>query len=192
MDPRYTIRSHLRLVRWPAAKSEHLGLAYRGPADFVLRHGRWWTPRPRPAGLPQAMPRACYGNAIGGAVLYGFRYVQGYAVHSAAPDLPVPHAWNADAGGNVVDLTWNPVGIAYLGVELSAERADDGTWNGDADPLDDWRRGWPLLRSRWRGELPEPDPSWEPSPLLLAMRAALAGDQAEAVRLYRLSLEETG
>lgn len=176
-DPRWTIRSHLRLLRdaWPQEQADRAGLVYRGPADFVLREGRWWPPRPRPAGMIQAAPRACYGNAIGGVFEYGLRYVQGYATSPASPDFVVPHAWNADEAGNVVDLTWNPTGNCYLGVELSVERADDATWNGDAEPIDDYVRGWPLLQTRWPGK-DTPDPAWPPSPLLLALKAKRAGD----------------
>jgi len=191
MDPRWTIRSYLRVIReaWPAEQAERLGLAYRGPADFVLREGRWWPPaRPRPD-LPQGAPRACYGNSIAGAVLYDLHYVQGYAVSSVVPGLVVPHAWNADREGRAVDLTWWPTGMAYLGVEFSVERADDATWNGDADPIDDFNRGWPLLRERWRGELAESDPEWAPSPMLLALRARVAGDEREVSRQVRLAEE---
>lgn len=194
MDPKGDLRLFLRAIReaWPPERSDQLGLVYAGPADFVLREGRWWVPVPRPFGIPRGVMGACYGNALGIAVLYGLRYVQGYAVHplSVGREIAVPHAWNADADGNAVDVTWPAPGRAYLGVEMSPERADDGTWHGDADPIDDFRRDWPLLRQRWRGELAEPDPSWEPSPMLLAMRARVAGDEDEARRLYRLGLEE--
>jgi hypothetical protein len=192
-DPRWTIRAHLRTCRdaWPAEESTRLGLVYRGPADFLLQHGRWWKPAPRPAGMPQGARKACYGNAIGGAVMLDLRYVQGYAISPVEPELPIPHAWNANADGNVVDLTWWPVGIVYFGVELSAERADDGTWNGNAEPIDDRLRGWPLLRERWRGELAEPDPSWVPSPPLRALRARRDGrPEAEVRRLWALGEAE--
>lgn len=176
-DPRWTIRSYLRLLRdaWPQEQADQHGLVYRGPADFVLREGRWWPPGPRPAGMPQGAPKACYGNAIGAALEYDLPYIQGYATSPVDPLLVVPHAWNADAEGNVVDVTWHPTGSAYLGVELSVERADDATWHGDADPIDDWMRGWPLLQQPWPGK-DTPDPAWPPSPLLLAFRAKRAGD----------------
>lgn len=192
MDPRWEIRRYLRILRdaWPESQSERFGLVYRGPADFVLQEGRWWKPEPTPAGMRRGIPKACYGTSIAGALLYGLRYVQGYAVSPVTAGFVVPHAWNADANGNVVDLTWNPVGAAYLGVEFSVERADDATWNGDAEVINDYQRRWPLLRERWRGELDEPDPSWEPSPMILAWRATCAGDEAEADRQRAIAERE--
>jgi hypothetical protein len=194
MDPRWETRRYLKVLRdaWPESQSERFGLVYRGPADFVLQEGRWWSPVDAPAGMIRGVPKACYGNSIGGVLRYGLRYVQGFATSTAAPGLVCPHAWNVDADGNVVDLTWYPVGAAYLGVELSVERADDATWHGDADPIDDYNRRWPLLRERWRGEFDEPDPSWRPSPMMLAWRATCAGDHEEADRLRAIAAAEAG
>jgi hypothetical protein len=193
MDPRWEIRAFLRVFRdaWTPEQAEALGLVYRGPADFVLRHGRWWRPAGAlPDGVEPGLPGRCYGNSIAGAVLHGLRYVQGWAL-PASGVLPVAHAWNADADGRAVDLTWPEPGRAYLGVEFSVERADDATWNGDADVLDDHRRDWPLLREPWRGETP-PDPAWTPSPALLALRARAAGDDAEVDRQMERARAEAG
>lgn len=191
MDPRYEIRAFLRVLRdaWRQEQSDAHGLAYRGAADFLLQHGRWWPAAPLPTGVERLAPRACFGNSINSAVAHDLRYVEGYALH-ALSDLPVPHAWVADAAGHALDVTWDPPGRAYLGVEFSVERADDATWNGDAHVLDDFARGWPVLRERWRGELPEPDPAWKPSPGMLAMLAWRRGDHEEAARLYSLLHEE--
>lgn len=127
------------------------GLAYRGPADFVLRHGEWFEPRELPPEYEPGAPRACYGNAIIAAVRWDLAYVEGWALTPVLP-LPVQHAWNADAAGGVVDTTWPPGGLAYLGCRFAVERADDCTWEGDQNVLDDWRRGWPLLKEPWLGE----------------------------------------
>lgn len=184
----------LRVLRdaWAPEQSEALGLVYRGPADFLLQHGRWWRPADLPEGVELGAPRACFGNAMNASIVHGLRYVQGYALPASSP-LPVPHAWGADDDGHALEVTWSQQGRAYLGVEFSPERADDATWNGDADILDDFHRGWPVLRERWRGELPEPDPSWAPSPMLLALRAWKAGDSEEAARLYAVGhLEASG
>lgn len=183
MDPRRVLRRELERIRdeeWPPERADELGLVYRGPADFVLRHGRWWKPTPYPLGVPRGAPKRCFGNAIGLAVLFDLRYVQGYAISPVEPTDVIPHAWNGEEGC-AVDATWNPPGIAYLGVALSVERADDGTWWGDADPIDDKHRGWPLLREKWRGEKGLP-PGYEPSPSLLALRAYRAGDREGAMR----------
>ena len=158
------------------------GLAYRGPADFVLRHGRWMRPGPWDDGWPEGLPRRCFGNSITQAALRGWKYVEGYALPEAGR-LPVQHAWNLDRSGRLADVTWRNKGVAYLGVEFALGRADDATWNGDADVLDDWRRGWPLFREPWRGE--DFAREWafsEPLRLLLAEAAASAagGDTCDA------------
>lgn len=185
MDPRYLLRRSLVAERWPEEVARERGTVYRGPADFVLREGRWWNVEP---GLPPGVdrwgaPRACFGNAITLSVVHGLRYVQGFALHPLNREaIPISHAWLADASGRAWDVTWRQPGLAYLGVELSAERADDGTWNGDAEPIDDYNRGWPLLRERWRGETGETP--WEPSYGLLAARLYRDGDHEGARVLW--------
>lgn len=184
MDPRWELRRALRFIRdaWPQSQADQHGHVYRGPADFVLREGSWWKPAPHDLMMGQA--KRCYGNSIAGVVLHGLRYVEGYAIGEV--NMPIHHAWNVDADGRVVDLTWpntRPLrGLAYLGVEFALWRADDCTWNGDATVLDDWVRGWPLLRERWRGET-EPPEGWEPSVLLRAAQEQVAGRELEAAIL---------
>lgn len=138
---------------WP-----HTGLAYQGPADFVLRHGqlkRADTPAPF-----QGAPRQCYWNALLGSLSRGWAYVEGFAAHPMVQGVdgraaPVAHAWNEDAG-RVIDLTW-PLGAyvslgAYMGVAFSAARAHDCAWHGDACVLHDEHRGWGVLTNPWTGE----------------------------------------
>jgi hypothetical protein len=173
------------------------GLAYRGPADFVLQHGRWFRLLPYPAGYPSLPPKVCYGNSIAMASGYfphtGLRYVEGFALFPCVvaynlnsksplvlPDpaqaMPVSHAWNTDAQGRLIDATWCNGALAYRGVEFSLERADDCCWNGDGCVLDDRHRGWPLLRERWQGE-----PAglvWPRSPRLEALRRFSASPEA--------------
>lgn len=146
------------------------GFAYDGPAGFVLDHGEWFAPRPAPIEYGAGAPKKCFGNSIIVAALHGLQYVEGYAVDPGTARAVIHHAWNADAAGELVDVTWagtiavsvHPVvsptivrgmaGSAYLGVPFSVERADDATWNGDRSVLDDSERGWPLFRERWEGE----------------------------------------
>lgn len=156
---------------WRPVRSEWV---YDGPAGFVLEHGAG-SERPRsaliPAGIDALPPRHCYANAIVLAATHGFSYVEGYAFNDFAA-VPVQHAWNLAADGRLVDATWGALihvkRVAYRGVVFSVERADDCAWNGDACVIDDWQRGWPLLRQRWAGEnfaLP-----WPPSERLDMLR----------------------
>lgn len=191
MDPRYELRRRLRDLRWTRERADELGLAYAGPADFVLSEGRWW---PVESGLPPGVPmygapRACFGNCIYAATVWDLRYVQGYALglDNDGTLAAIPHAWVADASGRAWDLTWRPPGWAYLGVEFSVERADDATWNGDAETIDDRERGWPLLREPWGREC-EPDPAWPPSPSLIAARLMRDGDVEKARRVWETAL----
>lgn len=131
--------------------------AYTGWPQFVRLEGREFEARPCPRRL-HMRPGYCYGNAIVTAVHEGLAYVEGMAIPSL--NFPaVPHAWNLDAEGRVVDTSWAAVerqtpiaGRAYLGIAFSVRRADEATWDGDANVLDDWKRKWPLLRELWIGE----------------------------------------
>jgi hypothetical protein len=168
-----TLRHLLQQIR-AAARNGRPGLHYTCAADFVLQHGQPYVPAPHPY-RERGAEKCCYGNAIMLAVKYpALRYVEGYALLSLAP-MPVQHAWNVTPDGGLVDITWRPVGAAYLGVEFALERADDATWNGDASILDDWQRGWPLFRVPWTGERSWAD--YVPSePLALAQRLARRGN----------------
>lgn len=189
--PNAELRAALaELAQFMGERWRHGGYVYAGPAGFVLEHGVGWTGElAMPVGVMAGAPRMCFGNAITTAVLEGLRYVEGYALHRRVP-LPIHHAWNLDAGGNVVDVTWAPHArdlglgeVAYLGVEFSVERADDATWNGDANVLDDHERGWPLLRQRWEGE-PE-NLQWPPSDRITGLRCLAAGDIERGMALLR-------
>lgn len=164
----------LRHLRKEAAAwaGEHAGegFVYDGPAGFVLDHGEWFEPRPTPPMYAPGAPAMCYGNAIVVSAFHDLPYFEGYAVDPGKSRSVFQHAWNRDETG-LVDVTWAATvavamdasllvrglpGAAYLGVRFSIERADDATWNGDASVLDDFRRGWPLLRQRWEGEPEQP------------------------------------
>lgn len=189
--PRDLLRAELQALaafgaeRWRAA-----GFAYDGSWGFVLEHGVAWSGElTMPAGILPGAPRMCFGNAIAVAVVEGLRYVEGFAMHSRIP-LPIHHAWNLDADDRPVDVTWAPMAaelglgpVAYLGVEFSVERADDATWNGDANVLDDDQRGWPILRQPWEGE-PD-DIEWPPSDRLTGLRCLAAGDLERGMVLLR-------
>jgi hypothetical protein len=149
--------------------SSHPEFVYRGPMDFVLRHGRSYVPQPLPKPYRVGAQKMCFGNAIIVAASYGLAYVEGYAL---APTIrfPIHHAWNADADGNLVDTTWAGTGAAYLGVAFALGRADEATWDGDGTVLDDFKRRWPLLREPWTGEH-----EWPESERIVAIRERRLG-----------------
>jgi len=129
------------------------GMKYGSIEEFVLKHGREFTTQPRPANVPQMTMRYCYHNALELAMERGWVYVEGYGI-SVIPTLharcviPTLHAWCVDPAHPdlVIDPTWTD-GRAYYGVELNTEfvirMAVETEHYG---VLDDWRRGWPLLR----------------------------------------------
>jgi hypothetical protein len=189
------LRRGLELIREGFAPVE--GLAYRGPADFVLQHGQSFLPRAH--GRPMGLAKHCFGNAIFACLREGLRYVEGFALcrHVLDPEPPVlaHHGWNMDAEGRLIDLTWNADsgqadlarvrGLAYLGVEFSVERADIGTWANDATVLEDPAHGWPLLREPWRGE--DFTKEWTTSGYLNLIRAG--ADEREVCRWLLENLE---
>ena len=152
---RAALLGQLKTLRtaWGASHPE---LAYRGPADFVLQHGKWFDPAPLAGSFQPGAWKHCYGNSI---ILCccdpDLKYIEGFSLGGFTQNslLAIHHAWNVDANGRLIDTTW-PYGFgkAYIGVEFSVERADNCTWHGDASVLDDWKRRWPLLQQRWYGE----------------------------------------
>lgn len=169
----YELRAQLVELRdaWkPPTGSAAAKLHYRGPADFLLREGKRMMPWPLPPTTPTGLPKLCYHNAIMLSCAQGLPYVEGFAINRVG--MAVSHAWNLDARGRVVDITWDerrPVklgdqqlvcpieGRAYLGVRFAVWRAHECTWYGDATVLDDWQRNWPLLQQPWTGDPDDTD-----------------------------------
>lgn len=155
-NPNAGLRKYLELSLEMVARSHAPdGFFYRNSYDFLLRHGKFFEPRPLPVTLWAGPPKACYGNSIILGTVAGLRYVEGLAIPNfrSGAFFPMEHAWNTDAEGRVaIDPTWNPEGLAYFGVEFSVERADDATWNGDSCVLNDYQRQHPLMRQEWQGE----------------------------------------
>src|SRR6266705_2022534 len=77
------------------------GLVYRYGPDFVLRHGKWFHPKPLPIGNPRGMPSVCFGNAILLSAIHGYKYVEGYALPPKF-SFPVHHAWNELPSGDLI------------------------------------------------------------------------------------------
>lgn len=119
--------------------------------------------------------RQCFMNATLTGLVYGWTYVEGYAL---APDHGI-----VDNTGQVWELTYPAPALAYIGVVFSVERADDCMWNGDATVLEDAARGYPLLAKRWTGE-PHDIPQSERLDLL----AMLFRDNAQAWALSSYGL----
>lgn len=119
---------------------------------FVGALGRLWpTGGERPEHLKPGEPKNCYGNAAQAALSFPeLTYVEGYATGI----IPVEHAWCVDESGKVVDTTWDDSQqCAYYGVPFRTdwlrkfliEKTTYGV-------IDDWERGYPLLRGDYTVE----------------------------------------
>ena len=135
------LRSALETLRNASGKLTG-GYYYTGPADFILREGRFFDPKSLPTRIISGEVRRCFLNARRVTRVHGFSYVEGYALH--ANDIAILHAWNVDADGCVVDTTWIPSGKAYIGVAFPASVVTK--WKGSL--IDNWENGWPLLQKR--------------------------------------------
>lgn len=93
----------------------HRGInGYASLDDFVLQHGRPWTPQPLPKEHPRGVIKECFRNS---AVLVmrhprQLIYCEGYAMGL----IPVMHAWAIDNEGKVIDPTWRTTGKEYFGI----------------------------------------------------------------------------
>lgn len=88
----------------------------------VLADGRFYEPCPLDEDeWFREAPGYCFDNAAELAAEYGLRYVEGFATFQGAAGLPVHHAWNLDAEGRVVDVTWAETGLCYRGIEFDLE-----------------------------------------------------------------------
>ena len=80
------------------------GWAYRGPDDFVLRHGREFRHERCPDDVAMGEAKNCYGNAFNLAIeREDLTYVEGYGLRI----IPCQHAWCVTDEGVVVDPTWD-------------------------------------------------------------------------------------
>jgi hypothetical protein len=100
-------------------------LDYQGIADFLLKNGRSFEPKPLDTTRWQYMTIGhCYRNSATIAQTEPLRYFEGYAT-SKNIIWPLLHGWNVDEFDNVVDVTWGPnhdiVPTAYFGVEFPIE-----------------------------------------------------------------------
>ncbi len=119
------------------------GFHYLGMEDFLLQHGRWYTPQPLPSTVKRLRIKECFRNSLMTACEHGYKYVEGLAFGCV---MPVHHAWNVDDKGNVIDTTWES-GEAYFGVEFPIKLVLSKMRDG-MTPLDDWK-SWEVYRKPW-------------------------------------------
>jgi hypothetical protein len=147
-EPEQQLLDYLAMIREFKRKSPlPKGFHYHGPEDFVLQHGQWFDLRPLPRSVPRGAAKHCFHNAAALGMNRGLRYFEGYAVIY----FPVPHAWNADAQGQLIDTTWKNEGKAYFGVEFEVGKAYQSIWKMEAPMLEDYKGKFQLFRKPWPG-----------------------------------------
>lgn len=95
-----------------------------GVRDYMLTRAQEWTRDDDliaewlEDGRLTAEKKECFRNAAENAIANPeLTYVEGYAMPQVV-DMPMAHAWNVDADGNVIDPTWENGGKAYYGIEF--------------------------------------------------------------------------
>ena len=141
------------------------GMAYSGPAEFILSHGKQYqsaelTPEEMDM-LTDVLGRQCsykakqcFYNAQSIGLTGRIGYVEGVA---DSVGLPMEHAWNT-INGKVIDMTWKmnnndqpvlgtiPEGWEYYGVELPHDLITKMWGTGKSTAMiDNWETDWPLL-----------------------------------------------
>ena len=104
--------------------------AYRGGADLLLRHGRFFQGRPTPSKYRGHVgePLCCFRNAAHVALAEsGLRYCEG--VYGTPQGLS-SHAWCLDEADRVVEVTL-PTGRAGLAATMRS-------WNLEFTPIEQW------------------------------------------------------
>ena len=152
------------------------GMAYSGPAAFILEHGKKYESQELTEDEMELLKnvlqtqdrwkmKQCFYNAqcIASSSNDSIKYCEGYA---DSLGLPMEHAWNT-INGKVIDMTWKmnndnkpvlgviPDGWEYIGVELPVSLVYDlHDKTGHASPLiADWENGFPLLKKRFKGNV---------------------------------------
>lgn len=148
-----------------AANGDDWPFPYHCIEDFLLQHGRFFTPQRLPQGIKRGPERGCFENAgkVATRSAASLVYVEGFALEV----IPVHHAWASDTDGNVYEVTWRTrdkteediTATAYFGVPFNTDfvlkiMSETKLWG----ILDDVKRGWPVLRGEY-----EPAEMFEPS-----------------------------
>lgn len=88
--------------------------------ELVLDCGVVMVAATKPPKLKQGLPKSCYYNAQKIAFAgRGLTYVEGYALSADIP-MAIAHGWLTNSKGEAIDPTWEPPGVAYLGIPFSA------------------------------------------------------------------------
>lgn len=151
------------LQRWPRGEKAWNG-HYRNPADFLLEHGEFFTPRKTPEKYPLLAAKACFSNSLVLASYFPeLTYVEGIIWSAPAINAltgqpvglhrPVHHAWCVEPDGGVVEVTYVSTKLAilavrenhaYLGVRFEdGRRVKRAVWENGHTLLDN-----PIIRHR--------------------------------------------
>jgi hypothetical protein len=148
--------SELELYRSLEARRDTVGqlserrYAYRNVYDYVLTNGQFFPPQPVPRDVLRMPVTYCFANASWLVKHFPdrFRYVEGFALGELDISL---HAWCLDRENRVIDPTWGNcqlvgIGLAYFGVVFDLTTNTRGRRWRRVPILDDWERGYPLLK----------------------------------------------
>jgi len=92
---------------------------YGGFEELVLDCGALMKAQSLPQNIKHGSPKQCYWNCQEIAFKRrNLTYVEGYAI-APQVSIPVAHAWLLTREGDVIDPTWNPPGIIYIGVPFT-------------------------------------------------------------------------
>lgn len=98
-----------------------LNWKYAGIEDLILGYGLEMSAIPLPANIRPGRQKTCYHTCQQLSFSRkGLTYVEGYALCSEV-SFAVEHAWLINTNGEVIDPTWNPPGLAYLGIPLKTK-----------------------------------------------------------------------
>lgn len=129
---------------------------YLGMEDFLLQHGRFWTPATLPSHIPQMTPKMCFENCFKLASRRkNLRYVEGIAMGV----IPIHHAWVVDEDNNVIDPTWASIkdgspaiGSAYFGVTFPLTLVRRIRSRRCLSVLDNWISGQEIYKQPFTAE----------------------------------------
>ena len=109
--PKARNESERLLLEWLRSKTTE----YPQPASAVLRAGSFYAPTPRPKNVKCGDSGRYYDNCKKLAEATGCNYCEGVAL-AAKHGLVKVHAWCIDPQANIIDPTWEEIGLAYLGL----------------------------------------------------------------------------